>query len=323
MGIFILSALALAVGTLIVLGSGRFFTNNPKFALFFEGSVKGLKVGAPVMFRGVKIGTVSRILLKFNPSDMSVHIPVIIELEKERILQTGEGSDPSVHLRTFIENGLSAQLQMQSMVTGLLMVNFDFFPDRESRHAGIKTEYLEIPTVPSQIEELTRRFEQLPIDEIMNKLVSAIEGVEKLVNSPDVLSSFQAINTTFADVRLFLKAAGEKTGNLEKSFTSAADSARLAFVQAEKTLSLQDGESAKMADNLNETIRALKITLDETGSAIRSVEQLISEDSEIVFQLNTTLKEISSAARSVRFVADYLDRHPEAILKGKAAPKGE
>ena len=322
-GIFVLSSLTLIIGTLIVLGSGRFFTENPKFVLFFENSVKGLKEGAPVMFRGVKVGTVSEILLTFDPSDMFVNIPVIIEIEKNRIIKEDDGADSSVHLMTLIDKGLTAQLQVQSIVTGLLMINFDFYPDKEPRLLGIKNEYPEIPTVPSRLAELEKRFDKLPVDEIMNKLVSAIDGVEKLVNSPDIRKSFLALDTTLSQIQLFLKDTEVKTEKLESSFTGAADAAKDAFIQAEKTLSLQDGESAKLAQNLNETISTLKNTLDETSIAVRSIEQLMTGDSEVVFQLNNTLKEISSAARSVRFLADYLDRHPEAILKGKRKQKGE
>jgi len=117
-GFFVIGAIALAVVTVLALGSGKFFKKTFKAVCYFEGSVGGLSIGAPVVFRGVKIGTVTQIVLRFDPSKVSVLIPVFIEIEqqvKERTVskeQRGEG------WQKLIDAGLKARLETQSFVTG-------------------------------------------------------------------------------------------------------------------------------------------------------------------------------------------------------------
>jgi paraquat-inducible protein B len=124
-GAFVVGAIALVVAGIIIFGSGDFFAERPKFVMFFEGSVNGLNVGAPVTFRGVKIGTVTEVNLYFNPQDMSLKIPVYVEFDpKSMVLEKGswQKSERYEYIKQFIDRGLRAKLQLQSMVTGLLMI---------------------------------------------------------------------------------------------------------------------------------------------------------------------------------------------------------
>ncbi|HKA33290.1 MAG TPA: MlaD family protein, partial [Candidatus Binatia bacterium] len=158
-GAFVLGGLGLLVAVILILGSGKLFVQSRDFILYFDSSVNGLRVGAPVKFKGVEIGSVKEILLSLS-SDMSVQrIPVIVRIEAEKIKKRGGSTapltDPEV-AKALIDQGLRGQLQMESLVTGLLYVGLDFFPDTPAhfvQSAQENSRYLEIPTIPSIFEQ--------------------------------------------------------------------------------------------------------------------------------------------------------------------------
>jgi len=150
-GIFVVVAIALLVAAILILGSGKFFKDNPKFVMYFQGSVKGLSVGSPMVFRGVKVGTVTEIKMLLNPKDLSLVIPVYVEFERES-LGAVPGSESSEMykkatgtrgflVKELIGQGLRAQLEMQSIVTGQLMVALDLHPDKPAKLVGYDPKY--------------------------------------------------------------------------------------------------------------------------------------------------------------------------------------
>jgi paraquat-inducible protein B len=246
-GAFVVGAVVIFAVGLSVIGSGKIFRTTRKFVLFFDGSIKGLNVGAAVNFRGVKIGTVSDIRLVLNPQDYSVFIPVVIEIDPTIITGIKETfPNPKGYLR-FVERGMRARLDILSFVTGQLVVSLDFYPDKPARFVGLSKEYPEIPTLPSPIDELSKTLNDLPIKQIAEKTERAIEGIERFVNSDDFKESAHSINLTLKDIR--------------------------------------------------------ELTVFE------------------LYELNSALKEIKEAARSARVFIEYLEQHPEALLKGKARPQ--
>ncbi len=323
-GSFVIGAIVLMITGLMIFGSGRIFTKLDKHVLYFKGSVKGLNIGSPVMFRGVNIGSVTDILLQFNADDLSIRIPVIVEVDPERfMLQDSEMKRKKGYVDLLIEKGLRAQLQMQSMVTGLLIINIDFYPEKTAEIVGVKSSYSEIPTIPSNMEALTEKLGSLPIEELFSKMVKAIEGIGKLVNSPELMGSVRSFDQALQDIhsllanidKLFTPLA-ESIINTSESAQDTLESAQDTLVQFNKTLAMEQGTPAELAAEL-------KDTLASTREAMNSIRHITSQDSASVYELNNTLKELSAAARSLRFMADYIERHPEALIRGKQDSTGE
>jgi paraquat-inducible protein B len=326
-GVFVLGAVALVVAALLVFGSGKFFTKTNKYVLFFKGSVKGLNVGSPVMFRGVKIGEITNIQLRFNPKDLLVVIPVYVEIDPQKfripedmlpditLPKTGEYQ----YVKPLIIKGLKAQLQMQSFVTGQLMINLDFYPERTISLVGLENKYPEIPTVPSSFEKLTETIEQLNIDEFYRKLVKVVDGVDKFLSSGELKGSLQSMNQTLKDTDTLVKNLDARIEPLVVDIQSTSEAARKAMVQADKTLSEVKG----IPVDVKETMESARSALGQAEKTFLSIRNFTEDTRNLSYELNRSLQELSAAARSIRGLADYLERHPEALIRGKKNPKGE
>ena len=221
-GAFVAGALILVVVALAIFGSGKFFTKRNQFVLFFDESVKGLSIGAPVMFRGVKVGQVIRIVLTLDPKKLKAFIPVYIEIEPETVTIIGgrEAVKGRNMKELIVKRGLKGQLQMQSFVTGQLMVALDFFPDRPIRLVGLDKKVNEIPTVPTTLVELTKTIQRLDIEGLFKKLEQTVDGIEKIVNSPKVTASLDSLDKTLKDFDLLLVNVNSKIDPLSASLLS-------------------------------------------------------------------------------------------------------
>jgi paraquat-inducible protein B len=323
-GAFVLGAIVLIVSGVLIFGSGKFMADVEKYVLYFEGSVKGLNVGAPVMFRGVKVGSVTDIVLKYNPDDLSVFIPVVIEVERDRF-ESVTGKKKRSRIEDLIERGLRAQLQQQSFVTGQLMVDLDFNPDEPAKLVGQESDkYPEVPTIASGLQKLTKTIEELPLDEIVHKLAKSLDGIERIINSPELQGSIVSLKKALDSADKLLVHIDKQVDPLMASIEDTSDAARGAFVQAEKTLAMEEGVPGELASNLKGTLTSAKDALASARDALKEAKEtlaaykgVVAEDSDLLYEVNTAMRELSEAARSIRYFVDYIDRHPEALLRGK------
>jgi paraquat-inducible protein B len=322
-GAFVLGALVLIVAGVVVFGSGKFF-RKVYDVMFFEGSVKGLQIGAPVMFRGVQIGHVTNIVLEVNAKDLTAFIPVYTEIYPQKLIPIGDNPNfDQRYLQTLIEKGLRAQLQLQSFVTGQLMVNLDFYPNTPIRLAGIEKKYPEIPTIPSSLEQLTKRFEELPLKEIADRLNETLAGINRLVNSRELQTSIGSLNQLLENTDALVKNLNAEVGPLASDIRGTADAARATLAQAEKTLRFDEGVPGEIASSIKETISSAQATLKETHEAVDNINRIAVKNSNLGYEIGRTLEQIAELSRSIRVLADYLERHPEALLRGKSPSKGE
>ena len=362
-GAFFAGAVVLVVAAVFIFGSGTFFAEKNLFVLFFKGSVQGLNVGSPVVLRGVKIGSVKDIKINAGSFSQSFSIPVYIEVRKDCIVMEGEGgADITMesNLDYFIKQGLRGQLETQSMVTGQLLISLDFHPGTRAGFSGIKSEFPEIPTISSDIEELTRKIKQVPIEEIFNKLLSVITSIEAAFNSdmagemlyslgvmmentadlvkniniilPDlaenmemllqdmqemagntdsqIVSAGEEIQKAIADVRILLRKATQQVSNIGSGMDQT-------FVEAQKLMAGIRSDAGPVWKSAREAAGAAGDASRQMKNTLKKIDGLTGQDSVLMFNLNSTLNEISDAARSLRLLTEYLERHPEALIQGK------
>lgn len=349
-GGFVLGAIALALIAITIFGKGDFFKKKRTYVMFFSGSVKGLQVGAPVLLRGVRVGSVTKINLDYYADTDEIEIPVFMEFDPETINVIGKtrfvpGSLES--RRALIEEGMRGQLETQSLITGQLLIQLDFHPDKPARFVGHYPEYPEIPTIPSTFEEIMSVFRDLPIKEAVKKLFKIMDGLDAFVNSTDFQGLPTEAKDTIRDTRGILHNINNRVGpladKLDKTVNdynrlavdldaqikpvltdlrAAIQAARSALAQAEKTMDLGHGKSAELADSIISAATAIEKAAEATRPALANIKDLTAEDSTTIYTLNAMLKEVASAARSIRTLTDYLARHPEALISGKGGGKG-
>lgn len=339
-GAFVAGAVVLAVAGVMIFASGKFLTETQKWVMYFDGSIKGLNVGAPVTFRGVKVGSVTEIRVTVDPRDMSIRTPVIIELAADRFTLVGGGtaqfSEERRGAEQLIKRGLRAQLALQSLVTGQLGVELDFHPDEPVRLAGIESAYPEFPTIPSSMEELTKTIENIPLEDLTKATLHAIQGIDRLVHAPEVKQLLRSLRDAVADVRTLVRNVDDNVvAPLGPGIASTADAAHGTLEEARETLSAVrssleetlvefrrlvrnvDSRVAPLASTIEDTSEAARAALVQGKKALSTIDDVAGERSPLRYDLRNTLQELSAAARSLRVLADYLERHPEALLAGK------
>ena len=331
-GGFVVIAVVLLAASLVVFGSGRFFKKTVAYVLYFDGSIKGLNVGAPVLFQGVPVGSVKSISIHTDRENLKTDIPVIIEIEPERFvtadmrhIETDE--EVRENLAKLIDIGLRAVLSMQSFITGQLMIEVDFYPNTPVTLRGIDKELPEIPTIPSTTERLAQTLQQLDLKGMEKNLKDALAGIDRFVNNPDLTASVRNLKDTLAEAKQVVKKIDAKIDPL-------ADNLNGTISSVGKLAKNVDSQVAPLAKNVNTTVTdfdklardadarvvALETSLDKTLSAVRGV---MSPDAPLIVELETTLREISDMSRSFRELADYLQRHPEALIQGKGESGGK
>lgn len=343
-GAFVIGAVVLMVTAVVVFGSGKFFTPTKKFVLFFEGSVNGLNTGAPVAFRGVKIGTVTDIKVLLDARDLSLKIPVYIQIDLSRITQVAADdgkrrlaeqlAGQSV-MELLVERGLRAQLGMQSLVTGLLFVNLDFYPNKPSRLVGLTSEYKELPTLPSPLEELSATLQTLPLDEIVNKTMLSLEGIERFVNSPELKDIIRSLDNSVKEAQGLLRNLSDRVEPIARNVDKTLENAQILLQNIDRQVgplakkvdaAVQDTRSMVVTMNkqldpllttVQTTFEATRAALQQANQTLKDIQGTTGQGSVLHYELTKTLQSLSSAAASIRVLADYLERHPESLLRGK------
>ncbi|MDX1776403.1 MAG: MlaD family protein [Desulfobulbales bacterium] len=328
-GGFVVGGIGLAVIAILLFGSGKFFQKKSMHVLFFEGSVKGLNVGSPVKFRGVDIGMVTNVQLTINPEDLEFFVPVYVEIFNNRISILGgqkvEEFDDVEAVDTLVNDmGLRAQLQMQSLLTGQLFINYDFYPETPIRKVGLEKKVYEVPTIPTALQMLTETLEQLVDDirkvnfqDILADIAQTARGANELINSPDMKDSVVNLNSALHDLQEFIKHIDALTGKVDGRVDSMADSFETVMDDTRNLVHKIDSRVDPVASDMGKTLAAVKSSFDQAGVLLLEIKEMVSDNSKLRREITETLESISDASQSVGELSDYLQRHPESIITGK------
>jgi paraquat-inducible protein B len=336
-GAFVLGAVALIVLGILLFGGGRFFKQSVDIVAYFDGSVKGLGVGSKVQLKGVTVGQVKDVRLLFNQDNLTFMNRVIIETAPGKVSGfsdigdelTLQDYDSEEIIDGLINRGLRAKLEQESFITGKSLVVLDFLPETHIKLRGIEPEYIEIPTVPTDLEKIAKTISELPLEDLVFQTRNAIAGINNLVRSPELKKAIQALNQTLKNTEKLvenidkrIKPIASRLDETLKDYGKLAHNvdARVGPMATSITEAARDAQVLVKNANrrLDDVLVSAQAALEQIKKALVPVQDFASEDSPFRYNLSQTLQELTEAARAVREFADFIERHPEALLRGKS-----
>lgn len=261
-----------------------------RYRLEFPGSIQGLQAGAPVLLRGLTVGHVAAVRLEYDEATQELRIPVDIDFEPDLVARTysvadGKPMDEAAVRRliaTQVERGLRARLASGNLLTGQKLVSFDYAPGVPPAPGSERSE---LPTVASSDLDsimasagvVMEKVSALPLDGLIADLRGTLQSVSGLAGSPDLARSLAALAKALGSADALMRDADRQLPELVKSLRGVATAAQGTLNSANGLL----GGGGGQAD------------------------------------LAGVMRQLNDAARSFRVLADYLERHPEALLRGK------
>jgi paraquat-inducible protein B len=317
-GLFLIGGIGLAVGGTAVLASTAWFEQRTTFISFFQESVNGLDVGAPVKFQGVPVGTVTGILIQIDERDKTFQVPVQYDIDLTRLtsqLGTFVNLGDGAVLRQQITDGLRAQLQAESLVTGQLYIELSYNADAAPPQLETRaTAWPEIPTTPSLMAALgtgagslvadmlqvlfqvNQMLAEVDMPGINAAMVSSAQAVERLMNSPEILAAMEQVpamavqmNRTMSGLEALTTQAGAAIGPLQLQF----DASSAEFIATQQTL---------------------RTTMEDTHG-------LLSTDSGVGYELQQALASLKEAGDALRLLATSLEQNPDMLIRGRKPPE--
>ena len=310
-GAFVLGAILIAVATvLLLMGSG--FGTKETVVMVFDGSVKGLSVGAPLALRGVKVGEVTDIDLVLDTDTASATMIVEANFNKNNIRQEG---DPDVNLtEELIKSGLRAQLNTQSLLTGLLYIELDFHPKTAAHLVKINSPYLQIPTIETDLERFTKTLQNIDFSKLNTQIENISSSIDSLVSSKDFQALPGSANSTLTSLR-------ELSAQLQEQLATSVPKLDTLLDETSVTVSNANKELPQLSSLLESNLTALNAAIITFQQGMTGIDELVSPDSAILYQLNNTLAEMARTGRSLQSLASTLQEQPESVIIGKKGGK--
>jgi len=330
-GGFVVVAVGILAASIAIFGSGDMFRERIEFALYFDDSIKGLNVGGPVLTKGVKTGAVKQIVVRTFMDDLTSTVAVFIELYPESfdvVTPSDHHLDPLDSLPGLIDKGLRAQLVSQSMVTGQLSIEFVMRPDTPANLKNLDGDILEIPTIPSTLSRLEKQLQQIDIGEMYLRLTSILDSLDSSLKNLDLKAAGIELNSLVGDIRQLVNNMESEIKSLAENLNEAVMDSRGLIVEMHDEIKpltqktnetlVEIGEMVRTVDDRVEPLaESMTEALEAATAASMSVNELVGETSPTRDNLDRALEELASAARSLRILAEYLEQHPDALLKGK------
>lgn len=330
-GAFLLGGLALLVLAVFFISGGRWLERQDRVIMNFRGSTFGLQVGAPVVFRGVRIGTVQAIGIQYDAAHLDYAIPVTADLERDA-LERLRGPDTAGAARglipALVARGLRAQLGMQSLLTGQLYVDLDLRPQRESLQLGSAGDLPEIPTTATAIQALKGQLEGLDVKKLVDDVASIAAAAKSLVERPQLAQSFDNVAQITSDIRRLTQGLDRRfdrlAGNTEATLRTTRRGLEQVSAAADRVGSAADRLSATAGkvdaalSPQSQMMRSAQRSLDELSGTLAALRSQASGDSDLMRNADQALRDVSRASRAVQDLSETLERQPQALIRGRA-----
>jgi paraquat-inducible protein B len=311
-GLFMIGGAILAIIGVATLASSTWFGSRHTFISYFDETVNGLERGAPVKFQGVPVGTVTELLIQIDQTDKTFRVPIQYEVDLQR-LTTSVGAylrlDQEPVLRQQIANGLRAQLQMESLVTGQLYIELSYRDDPAPPLLATSTVYPEIPTTPSLLAAFGTEAGSLVADvlQVLFRVNEMLEEIDMKGINTAVVASAQAVERLVGSDEL-VAAIGE--------VPEMAAQLNRTLVKMEELASRMSVAIDPLQSGMEGTFEETNLTLQAARAAIEDTRALLTTDSGLGYGLDQTHASLREAAEALRVLAISLDRTPDMLLRG-------
>jgi paraquat-inducible protein B len=264
---------------------------------YFPGSVRGLAAGADVTLHGLKVGQVTDVQIIYDPAKQEILAPVHFEVEPERIVGIGRHAvtDVGAAVDMLVGRGMRATLQSANLLTGQMLVALEFVPDAPPATVTRQDGAFVIPTSDSgsisgleaSAAELLRKVNSIPFDSLGRNLDQTTAGLNDLVNGAQMKQVMTSLNTTLSSARDMVR-------NLDAGLTPTMK-------------------------KLPDIAANLQKTMTDANGLVLSLQSGYGDNTQFNRDLDHLMIQLNDAVRSIRSLADLLERHPEALIKGRAA----
>jgi paraquat-inducible protein B len=311
-GLFIVIGATLGVTGLLLFSSSKLFTQTRDCIVYFNESLNGLSEGAPVKYRGVTIGSVKRVMVHYNQAANDYTMPVIIELQEKLIRErVGEGVEVFTDraLEERVKFGLRASLQAESLVTGVLYIEM-----RPNPHAPppvfhqLEKRLPEIPTEPTQIQELFNNLASLDIKGIETNINALVVKLDSVLGHLDMAAVSSGITNVLGSIDRLVSSA-DITNSLAAARTTLEQYRSL----GEKLNSRVDPLAQSVTNSLAEANR----TLAQLRGAADNLRNMLRPDAPLRTDLDQLLQQLAGTAESISTLVEFLKQHPNALITGR------
>jgi len=336
-GAFVLGACVLIVAGLVLWGGTGMFKSKYHVVMYFDSAVTGLQKGAPVMLRGVRVGEVTDVNMRwgnwlatvyadFEPDSLKGVRPRDLDGELTRVVQ---------------ERHLRAQLRMQSFVTGVLYIALDDFPGTPIVLRALDKNVREVPTVPTDIEKWAAKVEKiadalasLPLDELARSLISTVDEAKRVLKSPEIASSLKSLDAVLKDGRGLVHRVDTLAANVNAQVGPLSSEAQATLKSAQATLAeapalvadvrrvvaKADAQIDPLLASLKKSSDTVGTTFEHAQATLAGVDGTLNQDSALGYALMRSLHELRETLRALGSLADYLELNPNALIYGARRP---
>jgi paraquat-inducible protein B len=321
-GAFLVGSLILIISAILVFGGGQLLKKKSQYVIYFDSALNGLNVGAPVKLQGVQIGMVKEISIELDQHATRITKPVVIEIDSDMVLDADGHSfnmassleQRQQNAKQLIDAGIKAQLQSQSLLTGLLYVEFNFYRNEPLNLTGLHYKDLpELPAVPTTADqikntadEIIMKFRQLPIEDIVKDLAATLKEIREIATSEELKKNRVVLAKTLNETEKLVASLNQNLSPLLINMNGTVVDTR-AMVQ-EFTHELHP-----VLLSTEQALNTATDVLKESKQTLGSVEALTASDA----PLWQSLESLRDAANSTKALTDYLERHPDSIIYGK------
>lgn len=311
-GAFITGAIVLAFIAMLFFSGGRLFAQKQPVVMFFDGSVQGLQIGAPVKLKGVVIGEITDIRISFQSTEQdaaNIYTSVVANLALQKITAQGREAGKQF-ISQAIDSGLRAQLNFQSLLTGLLYVELDFHPDEPANVKRYQSEMLEIPTIATNFEQLSAKIQNINIENLAGNINKLATDLSTLVESGEIQAVLQQAKQT-------LGAIEHSATELDLALAKTSSELNAGIKDTRRLVNRLNDDIPAMREQLQTSLAQLNVSLKQFEQASEQIDYTFSEDSAAYNRLNQSMQDISQAARALQRLSEGLDAEPDSLWRGR------